>query len=160
MKRPRDGRESGRLRREGSCGNASESGGFGDLETVVETADVCAGESFWVAAGVFAFDNVKGCGVFDVVENLNRRATKPQADEIFAGLDKNFAEKEGGASGLAGLHGQEVIFLGGIGVDDAVAIRFVEDDSEVCECEGAFAFHFDGDREIASWRGEVKTLAD
>src|SRR5258708_36887945 len=102
-------------------------------------------------AGFLILDDIDSDGMLDMVQGLNPISAKPQAHEISAGFEKDFAEKETGTPLLASVQANELSLLSAVRIDHAKAVHVIENDRHIAINKTAHALKFYVDSEIAAW---------
>src|SRR5258706_5336628 len=100
-------------------------------ETMFEPAKINARIDYRMSVGFFAFDDVKGHRMFDMITVLDSISAKPKAHEISAWLKEELTENKRRSTFLSGAETDKLPFLPSIRVDHAITISVVENDRQI-----------------------------
>src|ERR1700747_799895 len=108
-----------------------------------------------MSAVFFAFDDVKGYRMFDMINVLDSISAKPKAHEISAWLKQEFTENKRRSTFLSGTETDKLPFLPSIRIDHAITIRVIENDTQIVIGKTLRALQLYVDSQIAAWVGNL-----
>lgn len=98
-----------------------------------------------MAARLFAFDEIDHGSAFDIVYGFDAMPAKPDAYEVLAGFQEDFAEEKARSRFLAGPQTEEFAFLRRIGVNQAITGGVIENEGKITAGKIGVAFQVDLD---------------
>ena|SRR5712664_689810 len=130
-----------------------------NCKVILKAAQINTWIDFGIFIRFFALDDVESDGMFDVVDEFHGNSAEPEAHEIPAGSEKEFAKQESGTPLLAGAEADKLPFLRGIRIDHAIPIHVVEGERQIAVGKTVYAMQFYLDAKIAARVGKFELLS-